>query len=108
MLLRPDRGSRFPVSDGSQAIQRAASHRGPIDLLVTDVVMPGMSGRVAAEAILRERPGLRVLFVSGYSNDAMLRQGVAPEGMDFLEKPFAPEVLARRFRTLLDAALIAH
>jgi len=99
----------YPVitaSDGREAIAKAAAHRGDIGILVTDVVMPGMSGREAAERILLERPGIRVLFVSGYSNDAMLRHGVAPEGMDFLEKPFAPELLAQRVRALLDATAV--
>lgn len=95
------------ASDGREAIAKAHAHRGGIDLLVTDVVMPGMSGREAAEQIVTARRGLRVLFVSGYSNDAMLRHGIAPEGMDFLEKPFAPEVLARRVRSLLDSVAVA-
>ncbi len=96
------------ASDGRDAIAKAALHRGPIDLLVTDVVMPGMSGREAAEQMVASRPGLRVLFVSGYTNDAVLRHGVAPEGSDFLEKPFAPELLAQRVRTLLEAAAVSH
>ena len=80
-----------------------ACHAGRIDLLLTDVVMPRMSGRELAERLRAERPGLRVLFMSGYTDDAMLRQGVARPAGRFLQKPFTAQQLAAKIREVLDA-----
>jgi len=75
----------------------------PIALLVTDVVMPGPSGRELAQEFSRRRPRARVLFVSGYANDAFVNRGLLQPGTWFLQKPFSPEVLAARVREILDA-----
>jgi PAS domain S-box-containing protein len=75
-----------------------------LDLLLTDVVMPEMQGPEIAERLVAARPGLRVLFMSGYPGDEMLRRGVSADGAAFLSKPFQPATLLSRVRALLDAA----
>ncbi len=90
------------ASGGADALALAAGHRGPIHLLVTDVVMPGMSGRELAERLSTVRPTLRVLFMSGYTDDAISRHGILEEGVTFLQKPFTPDALSRKVRELLD------
>jgi two-component system, cell cycle sensor histidine kinase and response regulator CckA len=88
---------------GSEAIATAASYPGPIQLLVTDVIMPELGGRELADAIRANRPDIRVLYVSGYTSDALVRHGVE-QGVDsFLQKPFTPLTLARKVRMVLDA-----
>jgi CheY-like chemotaxis protein len=77
------------------AIEIARDHAGPIDVLVSDVVMPGSGGRALAEQIGALRPGIRTLFISGYTEDAIVRQGVLDADVAFLPKPFSPETLAR-------------
>ena len=73
-----------------------------LHLLVTDVVMPGMNGRQLAARVTSERPDMRVLFMSGYTDDAVMRSGVLEHGMSYLQKPFTPEGLARKVREVLD------
>jgi PAS domain S-box-containing protein len=87
---------------GAEALRVAEEHTGPIDLLVTDVVMPQMSGRQVAEALRRRRPGLRVLYVSGHTNDARVRHGVEEAEVAFLQKPFSEADLAAKVRQVLD------
>ena len=91
------------AENGERAIQIAESHPGPIHLLVTDVVMPGMSGSQVAQRLAATRPGLRALFVSGYTDDAIVHHGVLDAGLAFLQKPFTPDGLARKVREVLDA-----
>jgi CheY-like chemotaxis protein len=89
--------------NGRTALDLAVKHRGPIHLLVTDVIMPEMSGRQLAERLKEPRPELKVLFVSGYTDDAIIRHGILEPGIAFLQKPFSPESLARKVRELLDS-----
>ncbi|HEV8125057.1 MAG TPA: PAS domain S-box protein [Gemmatimonadales bacterium] len=88
---------------GKPALDLAAKRSGPIDLLLTDVVMPGMSGRVLGEQFAELRPETRILYMSGYTDDAILRHGMLQPGIAYLEKPFTPETLARMVRMVLDA-----
>jgi PAS domain S-box-containing protein len=88
--------------DGAQALQVAEDHNGPIHLLITDVVMPGMSGRVLADRLLALRPDTKVLFMSGYTEDTIAHHGVLTPRAALMEKPFSPPALARRVRDILD------
>jgi CheY-like chemotaxis protein len=88
--------------DGMEALQVAAGHAGPIHLMVTDLIMPGASGREVAAEIKTARPGTRVLYISGYTDDAILRQGALGPAA-FLEKPFAADSLLRKVRELLNS-----
>jgi CheY-like chemotaxis protein len=92
------------AGDGKEALRVAAQHRGTIHLLVTDVVMPGLGGRQLAEQLSVLRPELRVLYVSGYPDDAVVRHGILVGEVNFLQKPFPPVVLARKVRDVLDAS----
>jgi two-component system, cell cycle sensor histidine kinase and response regulator CckA len=87
---------------GEQALGLATGHEGPIDLLLTDVVMPGLSGRALAAELVIQRPQLRVLYVSGYTEDAVMLQGIRHEQVAFLQKPFGPATLARKVRETID------
>ena len=91
------------AAGGDAALQLAAAHAGPIHLLLTDVVMPGLSGRQVAERLAIRRPEMRVLYASGYTDDSIVRHGILEEGIAYLQKPFTPESLARKVRTVLDA-----
>jgi signal transduction histidine kinase len=87
---------------GAEALQVSARHAGRIDLLLTDVVMPGMNGRELAERLRAERPGTRILYMSGYTEHAIVHQGVLSSGMQFFPKPFTPDALAEKVREVLD------
>ena len=91
------------AADGQEAARVAAAHEGPIHLLLTDVVMPGAGGRSVAELLVIRHSDIRVLFVSGYTDDAVIRHGVLREGMNFLQKPFSAYALAVKVREVLDA-----
>ena len=88
--------------DGATALRLAGKHRGEIHLLLTDVVMPGGSGRALADQLLGLRPTMKVLYMSGYTDDAVVRHGILQEGIAYLQKPFTPENLARKVRAALD------
>jgi CheY-like chemotaxis protein len=88
--------------NGVEAIRRAETHAGPIDLLLADVMLPGADGAEVAEAVRTHRPGVRVLFLSGYAPDSMIARGISLEGAAFLQKPFTMEVLGRKVREVLD------
>ncbi len=103
--LRRDGHVVLEAGDGREALELAEAGAEPFDLLVTDVVMPRLGGRPVAEALRARQPGLQVLFVSGYPDDAMIQRGVLPEGADFLQKPFPPDALVRRVRELLAPAV---
>ncbi|HEX2251020.1 MAG TPA: ATP-binding protein, partial [Gemmatimonadales bacterium] len=104
-----DQGYRvLQAEDGPAALAAARSHDGEIHLLVTDVVMPGMNGKELADRLSAERPGVRVLYVSGYTDHAVVRHGVLEEGIAFLSKPFDMSNLARTVREVLDSGRVAR
>jgi CheY-like chemotaxis protein len=88
--------------NGPEALLLSERHQGPLDLLLTDVVMPRMSGRELAERLTPLRPDLSVLYMSGYTDDAVIRHGVLRAGTAFLQKPFTPAILVDRVRETLD------
>lgn len=90
------------ASDSPAALAAARAHPGEIHLLISDVVMPGKSGVQLARQLTAERPRLRVLYVSGYTDEAVVRHGILTPGVNFLQKPFTPDVLARKVREILD------
>ncbi|HET8605809.1 MAG TPA: PAS domain S-box protein [Gaiellaceae bacterium] len=92
------------ADDGADALRVAEAEPGPIDVLVTDVVMPAMSGQEVARRIAERRPAVRTLFVSGYTESAIGNHGVLAPGTSFLQKPFSAADLTRTLRELLDAA----
>jgi len=91
------------AGQAEEALRLAMGHPGVIHLLVTDIVMPHMSGVQLAERLKTIRPGIRVLFLSGHTNDAMLKHGVLEAEVSFLQKPFTPPALRRKIREVLDA-----
>jgi PAS domain S-box-containing protein len=91
------------AATGSEGLERAARHAGPIDALVTDVVLPDMRGPEVAEKLQDARPGLAVLFASGYTRDAIARNGVLEEDVDFIQKPYTLSKLGAELRRVLDS-----
>jgi signal transduction histidine kinase/CheY-like chemotaxis protein len=90
------------AADGDEALRLGRQHDGPIHLLVTDVVMPHMGGRELADQLTAGRREMKVLYMSGYADDAILQQGISQTGVAFLEKPFTAATLAARVREVLD------
>jgi len=92
------------AANGRAALKIAEEHKRPIDLLLTDVVMPGMSGGKLAEQLIPLHPEMELLYMSGYTEDAIVHHGVSSDGTAFLEKPFAPDTLLRKVQAVLGAA----
>ncbi len=107
MLQETLEGNGYAVlvaGGGEEALRIAGAHEGRIRLMVTDVVMPGMSGREAAEGVAALQPGILVLYISGYTTDAIVHHGVLGPGTAFLEKPFTPDALLHKVREVLAGA----
>jgi CheY-like chemotaxis protein len=92
----------LPARDGEDALQVVSSHQGNIDLLATDVVMPRMGGRALAAALQPRYPAMRVLFMSGYTDDAVIRNGILHADVAFLQKPYTPNSLRGKVRQAID------
>ncbi|WP_061849912.1 response regulator [Bradyrhizobium sp. DOA1] len=90
------------AKDGDAALSALATHQ--VDLLLTDVVMPGMNGRALTEEAQRRRPGLKVLYMTGYSRDAIVHQGRLDRGVSLIQKPFTQSDLARRVQGVLEGS----
>jgi two-component system cell cycle sensor histidine kinase/response regulator CckA len=92
------------ATDGEEALRVADAHDGRIDMLLTDIVMPQLNGRELADRMKRAHRGIRVLYMSGFMKDAILKYyGISITGIPFLQKPFTQETLARKVREVLDA-----
>jgi two-component system, cell cycle sensor histidine kinase and response regulator CckA len=91
------------ASNGEEALKIAERHEGPLDLLLSDVVMPRMGGPELAQELLARRPAVKVLYMSGYTDHPMVRRGVVNAGVAFLQKPFTPTVLVSRIREILES-----
>jgi len=89
------------AADGQEALKQDCEYAGRIDLLLTDVVMPGMTGRQIAERFLDRHPGIKVLYTSGYSGDAIASRELLDPEMTYLPKPFTPDLLLRKMRQVL-------
>ena len=103
MFLRDNGYQVLTAADGSDAQQVAEQYAGPIHLLLTDVVMPGINGRVLAERLAPRRPAMKVLYMSGYTDSFIAGHGVLEDGTHLLHKPFTEEALTRKVRQVLDA-----
>jgi two-component system cell cycle sensor histidine kinase/response regulator CckA len=117
LLVEDDDGVRFVGVDvlqrlgyvvlaarnGEEALRTSVGHAGPIALLVSDIVMPGMSGPDLRARLAEQRPDMKVMFLSGYASDAIVRHGILDPDVAFIEKPFSPGALARKVRAVLDA-----
>ena len=89
------------AANGEAGLKISHEHRGNIEVLITDVVMPGMGGRELAKRVAAERPAIKVLFLSGYTEDAIIHEGVLEPGTAFLQKPFTLQMLSRKVREVL-------
>ena len=102
-ILRANGYRLLEAENAEQALQLSAGYAGQIDLLVTDVIMPGLNGRQLADRLAKERPGLKVLYTSGYAADVIALQGSLEPGMAYLPKPFGAAQLAAKVREVLGA-----
>lgn len=101
MALESSGYNILATEDPENVAEMCASYSGPIDLLLTDVVLPKLSGRVVAENVTRLRPNVKVLYMSGYTADAIVHHGGLTEGLPFIQKPFSPTVLRKKIREAL-------
>jgi len=102
VLLENNGYTVLAAENGAEAIELAEHEDRPIHLLLTDVVMPGMSGREVANYLIAKRPDMRVIYMSGYTNDVIAHHGVLDSGISFIEKPFSQETLMRKLGEVLD------
>jgi two-component system cell cycle sensor histidine kinase/response regulator CckA len=103
LVLRSYGYEVLEASSGEDALEVASARPERIDLLITDVVMPGMTGRELATKLAEVRPGMQVLFVSGYTANVIVHRGVLDPGVNYLSKPFTPQILAEKVREVLGA-----
>jgi DNA-binding response OmpR family regulator len=93
------------ANGGEEAISLGKAHTKPIDLLITDVVMPKLSGKEVADQLRAVHPETKVLFMSGYTDEAIVHHGILDSGIDFIQKPFSERALAQKIRDVLDTVL---
>ncbi len=98
--LRKSGYTVLTAGDGEEALAVSRAYAGTVHVLLADVVMPGMNGRELSESLLAERPDTRILFMSGYPDDAIVRQGIQTASVQFLQKPFSIDVLIAKMQAL--------
>ena len=103
-VLRKAGYTVLEASDGDQALRVCEGHAGPVHAVLTDVVMPTMGGRKLVDSLSAIRPGVKVLYMSGYTDNAIVHHGVLDPGVNYIQKPFMPEVLLAKLREVLDAS----
>jgi DNA-binding NtrC family response regulator len=108
MILSAKGYTVLAAENSREAERLSVEHAGEIQLLLTDIVMPGTGGRELAQRILAKNPQARVLYMSGYTDNVLAQGGVLERGVSFLQKPFTPAVLAQKVRDVLDAAVHAR
>ncbi len=101
-ILKRDGYTILAAENGAEALTVLASHNGPLDLLLTDVVMPDMNGRDLFTRVAEKCPGIKVLYMSGYTNNVIAHHGVLDRGVQFIQKPFSVQALAAKVREVLD------
>jgi CheY-like chemotaxis protein len=102
MILKASGYVVYEARNGREGLALCEAHEGPIDLLLSDVVMPELGGRELAEGALKLRPSMKVMFMSGHTQDVVLKEGIQ-KGTAFLQKPFTPVGLAQKVRETLDS-----
>jgi CheY-like chemotaxis protein len=102
-ILRERGYSVLEAADGMEALRSASEFAGEIHLVLTDVIMPQMGGRELVSQIEAARPGIKALYVSGYTDDSIVHQGILDSNVTFLQKPFTVESLARKVREVIDS-----
>lgn len=91
----------IPAESPQEALEKSLEHKGEIDLLITDVIMPEMNGRELSKKILSQRPEIKCLFMSGYTAEVVAYQGVLDEDMNFIQKPFTMKNLGEKVKTVM-------
>jgi two-component system cell cycle sensor histidine kinase/response regulator CckA len=104
MALRKSGYTVLVAESGREALEIVRAHAGAIHLLITDVVMPDMSGPELVGQLVTIRPETQTLFMSGYMDQALGEHGILPTNVNFIQKPFSPKVIAQKVRDILDAA----
>jgi CheY-like chemotaxis protein len=104
MALRKNGYTVLAAESGREALELVRVHAGPLDLLITDVMMPDMDGPELVRQLTTIRPETRTLFMSGYLDDALGEHGILPANVNFIQKPFSPRVIAQKVRDILDGA----
>jgi DNA-binding NtrC family response regulator len=92
------------AENGDAALRVFRQHKGEIDLLITDVIMPLMGGKALAETLVKEKPGLKIMFISGYTDNSIVHHGVLEKDVEFLQKPYLRGELLNKVREVLDKA----
>jgi DNA-binding NtrC family response regulator len=105
-MVLASKGYSVVVASNAEEAERACEQRGgEIHLLLTDVIMPGLSGRELAKRLTLRQPNLRVLYMSGYTFNVIAQGGMLEDGVAFLQKPFTPSTLAEKVREILDRSI---
>ena len=105
-ILKASGYMTLSARDGGEALRVAREFSGAINLLLSDVIMPGEDGRTAAKRIVEKYPSARVLFMSGYTDSIILRQGVELDEINFIHKPFTSSALLKKVRAVLDEDVV--